>query len=55
MNSAFRESFLELIDKYSRYIDSLERENVILKDINAKLQNDLLEKIEIIKSYKIEQ
>jgi len=54
MNGTFRESFLELLDKYSSYIEMLERENSILKDINAKLQSDLLEKNEIVKSYKKE-
>lgn len=51
MNGTFRESFLELLDKYSSYIEMLERENKTLKDINAKLQGDLLEKIELIKQY----
>jgi len=51
MNSTFRESFLDLLDKYSAYVDMLERENKTLKDINAKLQSDLLEKIELTKQY----
>lgn len=52
MNSTFKESFIDLLDKYSNYVDMLERENKTLKDINVKLQDDLLEKIEIIKKYK---
>ena len=55
MNSTFRESFLELLDKYSNYTDMLERENSVLKDINAKLQSDLLEKNELVKSNRNEQ
>lgn len=51
MNSTFRESFLDLFNKYSNYVEMLERENSTLKDINAKLQDDLLEKIETIKKY----
>ena len=52
MNSTFKESFIDFLDKYSNYVDMLERENKTLKDINVKLQDDLLEKIEIIKKYK---
>lgn len=51
MNSIFRESFLELLDKYSSYTEMLERENKTLKEINAKLQGDLLEKIELIRQF----
>lgn len=55
MNSTFRESFLELLDKYSSYTDMLERENKTLKEINAKLQSDLLEKIEFIRQFEEER
>lgn len=55
MNSTFRESFLDLFNKYSNYTEMLERENATLKEINAKLQNDMLEKIEVIKKLEEEK